>query len=73
LTSKNIFDNLPALQAPPPSELRDEFEKYLSTDPEHVEDALLWWYEHKHVFPRLHRMALNYLSIPGMTSIFLID
>ena len=63
--SKNIFDNLPALQAPKPSELRGELDSYLSTDPEHVTDALVWWYEHKHVYPRLHRMALDYLSIPG--------
>lgn len=46
--------------------MRDELDRYLSTDPEHVSDALAWWYEHKHVYPRLHRMALDYLSIPGM-------
>jgi hypothetical protein len=45
--------------------LRGELDKYLGTDPEHVTDALAWWYEHKHVYPRLHRMALDYLSIPG--------
>ena len=62
-TSKNIFDNLPALQAPRRSELRDELERFLSTDPEHVEDVLLWWFEHKHMYPQL---ALDYLTIPGM-------
>jgi hAT family C-terminal dimerisation region len=66
-TSKNIFDNLPALQAPKAAELRGELDRYLSTDPEHVTDALAWWYEHKHIYPRLHRMALDYLSIPGMS------
>ena len=66
-SSENIFDNLPALQPPKPSELRSELDCYLSTDPEHVTDALAWWYEHKHVYPRLHRMALDYLSIPGMS------
>lgn len=65
-TSTNIFDNLPSLLAPRLSELRDELERYLSTDPEHVEDVLLWWYERKHLYPRLHRMALDYLTIPGM-------
>ena len=50
--------------APKPSTLRDELERYLSTDPEDVKDALLWWYERKDVYPRLHRMALDYLSIP---------
>ena len=64
--SKNIFDNLPALQAPKPMELRGELDRYLSTDPKHVTDALAWWYEHKHVYPRLYWMAMDYLSIPGM-------
>jgi hypothetical protein len=64
----NIFDNLPSLQAPRPAELRSELDRYLGTDPEHVTDALAWWYEHKHVYPRLHRMALDYLSIPGTFS-----
>ena len=64
----NIFDNLPSLQAPRPAELRSELDKYLDSDPEHVTDALAWWYEHKHVYPRLHRMALDYLSIPGVFS-----
>ena len=45
--------------------MRGELDRYLGTDPEHVTDALAWWYEHKHVYPRLHRMALDYLSIPG--------
>ena len=64
-SSKNIFDNLPALSAPKKSSLRDDLDRYLSTDPEDVTDVLLWWYEHKHAYPHLHRMALDYLSIPG--------
>lgn len=63
-SSENMFDNLATL-APPKREVRDELEKYLSVDPEPVSDALLWWFEHKHVYPRLSRMALDYLSIPG--------
>ena len=47
LSSKNIFDNLPALQAPRPAELHDELERCLSLDPERVADALAWWYEKK--------------------------
>ena len=62
---QNIFDNLPALQALKPSELRGELDRYLATDPVNVSDALAWWHEQRHVFPRLHRMALDYLSIPG--------
>jgi len=61
----NIFDNLPAIQAPRASDLRDELERFLSTDPEHVQDVFLWWYERKHIYPCLHRMVLDYLTIPG--------
>lgn len=62
----NIFDKLPALQPPRIRELRDELERYLSTGRElHVKDGLLWWFERKHIYPRLYRMATDYLSIPG--------
>jgi len=50
---------------PPTSELRDELDRYLSTDPEQVNDVCKWWYERKEIYPRLHRMALDYLTIPG--------
>lgn len=63
VNSKNIFDNL-ALSAPALSELRDELDKYLSADPESIgtKDVYIWWYERR---ARLHRMALDYLTIPG--------
>src|SRR6266487_279862 len=61
----NIFDNLPALAAPNATDLRNELQRYLSMDVEHVEDVLAWWYERRASFPRLSRMARNYLSIPG--------
>ena len=64
-STENLFDDLPALSAPPKSELRDELDRYLSTDPEHVTDAFAWWYERWSVYPLLHRMALDYLTIPG--------
>ena len=64
LMSNNTFDHLPALSAPRQSYLRDKLERYLSTDPEEVADALLWWFERKHLYPCLYRMALDYLSIP---------
>jgi hAT family C-terminal dimerisation region len=60
-----MFDNLPALAAPKPSDLWGELERFLSTDPEHVKDTLAWWYEHQHVYPQLSRMARDYLTIPG--------
>jgi hypothetical protein len=48
------------------SELRDEIDRYLSTDTEKVTDVLLWWFERRAMYPCLSRMALDYLSIPGM-------
>ena len=51
------------------AELRDELDRYLSTDPEHVTDPIAWWYERKTMFPHLHRMALDYLSISGVSQL----
>jgi hypothetical protein len=62
----NIFDSLPALAAPKQSELLDELDRYLSTDPEHAPNPLAWWRERRKMYPTLSRMALDYLSIPGM-------
>ena len=63
--SYNIFDNLPCLVEPKSSELRDELDRYLSTDPEQVDNVLVWWNDRSASFPSLSRMALNYLSIPA--------
>jgi hypothetical protein len=63
--SRNIFDNLPSLVEPKSSELRDELDRYLSTDPEQVDNVLMWWNDRKASFPSLSRMALDYLAIPG--------
>jgi hypothetical protein len=46
-------------------ELRDELERYLSTDPENVTNVIAWWHEHRAMYPCLSRMALDYLTIPG--------
>lgn len=61
-----MFDDLPALIAPASTELRGELDRYLSTDPEHVTNVLAWWYARRAIYPCLHRMALDYLTIPGM-------
>jgi hypothetical protein len=66
-----MFDSLHVLIAPASTELRDELECYLSTDPEHITDVIEWWYERRFVYPRLSRMALNYLMIPSKYSIIL--
>jgi hypothetical protein len=68
----NIFDDLPALTAPKLMELHNELACYLSTDPEQVKDVLLWWHEHVSMYPCLSHMALDYLTIPGMFSIYII-
>ena len=60
-----MFDALPSLSAPKRHELRDELDRYLSTDPEAVEDVLMWWHGHRAMYPCLSRMALDYLTIPG--------
>ena len=42
-----------------------EIQEYLSLPVENVIDPLKWWTDNKFVYPNLHRMALDYLSIPG--------
>jgi len=44
----------------------NKLDRYLSTDTEAVDDPLLWWAEHHLMYPSLLRMALDYLSIPGI-------
>lgn len=72
-TSDNIFDNLPELAS---SKLQpsfgDELKAYLSTDEEPAQNPFHWWVQNRTVFPRLSRMALNYLSIPGKSEIVML-
>ena len=53
-----------ALAAPTTTELRDELDHYLGSDPEHVIDAVRWWYDRRAEYPCLSRMAIDYLVIP---------
>ena len=62
----NIFYNLPSLAPPKASDLQDKLNRYLSTDPKDVENVLAWWHEQCGAYPQLSRMALDYLTIPGM-------
>ena len=57
---------------PTAAECWDELNRYLSTDPEPVPDMIVWWHSHQAMFPSLSRMALDYLSIPGMSLCFLL-
>jgi hypothetical protein len=47
-----------------------EIQEYLSHPVENVQDPLKWWTDNKYVYPNLHRMALDYLSIPGKSRPF---
>ena len=42
-----------------------ELDEYLRKPVENIKDPLKWWIANRHVYPKLHRMALDYLSIPG--------
>ena len=64
-----MFDNMLALATQDAVAL-DEVTRYLQTVPEKVDDALAWWYERRHIYPGLSRMAREYLSIPGELVLF---
>ena len=65
--SDNIFDNLD-LGYPNPNHINpSEFEQYLSKPVENVNDPIAWWVAQSTRFPCLSRMALDYLTIPGLS------
>jgi hypothetical protein len=64
-SSSNMFDELPAFAVPKSFQADDELASYLRSETEFVKDVLDWWKSKAHIYPRLSRMALNYLSIPG--------
>jgi hypothetical protein len=49
-----------------PTAVEDELDLYLSAEPVKVADAIKWWHEKQGTYPQLSRMALDYLTIPGM-------
>lgn len=61
----NIFDSLPAFHTTHETSV-DELTRYLSTGPEDVknDEVLKWWFERRHVYPNLSRMALDYHTVP---------
>lgn len=63
------FGDLSVTSAPRASEIQE----YLNHPVENVKDPLKWWVDNQHVYPNLHRMALDYLSIPGKCSIILYN
>jgi hAT family C-terminal dimerisation region len=57
--SDDLMDDTPTCSSD------DELQHYLATDVEDVKDALMWWHERCTSYPRLSRMARDYLAIPG--------
>jgi hypothetical protein len=49
-----------------------ELDEYLSQPIEKVRDPIAWWWDHRHTFPKLSNMALDYLSVPGMCCIAIV-
>jgi len=47
----------------------NELDEYLSQAIEKVRDPITWWWDHQKVYPWLSAMALDYLSIPGMSQL----
>ena len=45
-----------------------EIQEYLSHVVKNVKDPLKWWVDNKYVYPNLHQMALDYLSIPATST-----
>jgi len=60
-----MFDNIPALAPPKPTDMGHKLGCYLNADVEHVIDALAWWHECHASYPHLSCMAFDYLTIPG--------
>jgi hypothetical protein len=65
VVSDNIFNALPTLSASTREALADELTRYLSAPVERTLNPLLWWVDKQAVYPRLSRMARDYLCIPG--------
>lgn len=47
---------------------KTELQEYLDLPTEKVADPLAWWWARQKQFPVLLRMAMDYLSAPGMLS-----
>ena len=58
------FGNLSVTTCPHVSEIQE----YLSHAVENVKKPLKWWVDNKYVYPNLHSMALDYLSIPATST-----
>jgi hypothetical protein len=66
-SSDNIFDALPTVSTAEKTAFLDELTRFLASPPESTRDPLRWWMERRAIYPCLSRMALDYLSVPGMS------
>lgn len=49
------------------TQAQDELEHYLATEHDrNVDNAIEWWIDHRSTYPRLSRMARDFLTIPGV-------
>ncbi|EIW52965.1 hATC-domain-containing protein [Trametes versicolor FP-101664 SS1] len=60
-----MFDNLPFLNGAADASDIDELKDYLAADLVPVKDAISWWQGKRQKYPRLSRMAIDYLNIPA--------
>ena len=71
--SRNMFDNLISTKPTTSGDDHDdEITTYLQTKTEHVDDPIAWWLGQRGAYPRLSRMALDYLVIPGIPFLCLL-
>ncbi|PIL26246.1 hypothetical protein GSI_12002 [Ganoderma sinense ZZ0214-1] len=59
---ENMFDALRSLTRLRVSKKGDELTRYLAIPIEDTDDPLAWWAERRALYPRLSRMALDYLT-----------
>ena len=45
-------------------EVANELDEYLMRPLEKVRDPISWWWDHRASYPKLSKMAFDYLSIP---------
>ena len=72
----HLMDTPAPSSSPSPPNKKNEIEEYLSTDSDGVfkntvamdYKPLLWWSDNEHRFPRLSRMALQYLGCPASSA-----
>lgn len=71
-TSNTNYGNFANVSVIPTAPIvRDEIGDYLRADLINTEDPLMWWYDNRALYPRLSRMAQDYLSIPRTYIMFL--